>query len=303
MEDESYEPNVANGQGAILIEQSPAVAHYLDDSFTETRRLRHDGWDGQKMARFCEALAETGVVTEACVACGMSAKSAYALRHRDPLFAQAWEAALSMARARLADELLTRSLKGSAEQIMRDGMIVGERHHFDNRLAFAILRRLDRRAELGATFRTPPVGKYPAPLPAVSGEWQPLLDALSEARTEDVARLLAPARPKSKGNEGNDPPIDAFNAEVVDNPRLWLSWDTDEWRTDYPPPEDFDGYEESVWGDEDYCRALSENELAALIAAGIALPSDIPATLEEDEAERDAYFAGLSEQEPSSGDS
>ena len=67
-----------------------------------------------------------------------------------------------MARQRLADELLARSLKGSAEQLLRDGAIVGERHHFDNKLAFAILRRLDRQAELDATFRTPPAWEIPA---------------------------------------------------------------------------------------------------------------------------------------------
>ena len=158
MEDESKEPQTDIGQSNTLIEtpDSPALASDLEDSFFETRRLRHDGWDGQAMATFCRALAETGIVTEACRACGKSAQSAYALRQREPLFARAWESALSLARERLADDLLARSLKGSAEQIIRDGCIWGERHVYDSKLAFAILRRLDRRAELGATFRTPP---------------------------------------------------------------------------------------------------------------------------------------------------
>jgi len=38
----------------------PNEAPWLEFSFTETRRLRHDGWDGARMASFCAALAETG---------------------------------------------------------------------------------------------------------------------------------------------------------------------------------------------------------------------------------------------------
>lgn len=171
---------------------SPALAAHLDDSFTETRRLRKDGWDAPKMASFIGTLAETGVVTYACRACDMSAKSAYALRHRDPLFASAWEAALSMARERLADELLARSLKGSAEQLLKDGAIVAERHHFDNKLAFAILRRLDRRAELGTTFRTPPAAEIPGPPPAIAGEWQ-LVDAMADDRVRGCRTVADPS--------------------------------------------------------------------------------------------------------------
>jgi len=181
MESDSQEPEPALPQLCHDADSdSPAVATDLDDSFFETRRFREGGWDGPGKAMFIGTLAETGVVTFACRSCRMSAKSAYALRHRDPVFSKAWAAALDMARHRLADELLARSLKGSAEQLLRDGCIVGERHHYDNKLAFAILRRLDRQAELGATFRTPPALDIPAPAPAVSGQWQDLLDALGD---------------------------------------------------------------------------------------------------------------------------
>jgi hypothetical protein len=180
------------------VDHDLALATCLDDSLSETRRLREGGWDGRRTAIFIATLAETGVVRDACRECGMSAKSAYALRHRDPVFAQAWEAALDMARHRLADELLARSLKGSAEALLQSGAIVAERQHFDNKLAFSILRRLDRRAELGATFRTRPAWESPASAPAVSGEWQAMLDALSEDRRDDAERLLAP-----KDEQGN----------------------------------------------------------------------------------------------------
>lgn len=60
--------------------------------------------------------------------------------------------------------------------------------------------------------------------------------------------------------------IDGF-----DHPR---SWDSQEWRTDFPPRPGFDGHEEGDWEAEFYCRALSDDELAALVAAGIAEPPE-----------------------------
>ena len=41
---------------------------------------RHDGWTGEKMAIFCEALAETAVVAEACEIAHMGISGAYAAR-------------------------------------------------------------------------------------------------------------------------------------------------------------------------------------------------------------------------------
>ena len=46
--------------------------------------IRHDGWTGEKMAAFCETLAETAVVAEACDQAGMSPSGAYAARRRNP---------------------------------------------------------------------------------------------------------------------------------------------------------------------------------------------------------------------------
>lgn len=116
----------------------PAITSYA---------TRHDGWTGEKMATFCEALAETAVVAEACDAARMGISGAYAARRRNPIFAAAWDAALSIARERLADTLLARSMEGNIEQIYKDGELVGERHVLDNRLGLQILRRLDRLAE------------------------------------------------------------------------------------------------------------------------------------------------------------
>lgn len=109
--------------------------------------IRHDGWTGEAMAKFLETLAGTGIVIEACDAASKSSTAAYALRRREPLFAEAWETALGIARDRLADTLLARSIEGNVEQIIKDGEIVAEKHFIDNRLGLAVLKRLDQRAD------------------------------------------------------------------------------------------------------------------------------------------------------------
>ena len=135
------------------VEGLPTISSYA---------TRHDGWTGEKMAVFCETLAETAVVAEACDTARMGISGAYAARRRNPVFAAAWDAALTIARERLADTLLARSMEGNIEQIWRGGEIVGERHVLDNRLGLAILRRLDRLAETGLSLHTNP------PLPGES---------------------------------------------------------------------------------------------------------------------------------------
>jgi len=275
---------------------SPAVATDLDDSFLETHRLRKDGWDGAKMARFCGTLAETGVVTFACRAAGMSAQSAYALRHRNPVFDKAWLAATFIARERLADELLARSIKGGVEQLLKDGAIVAERHTFDNKLAFAILRRLDRRAELGAAFTTPARADIPAPAPAVNGQWQSLLDALSEGREGDARNLLQSPKVDS---EVDNPPTEGVEGDNMDeedlpDPRIWWESGRSAYRTNFPPPEGSDCHEHEQFGHRDYHRSLTDPETATMTARGDALAAKRRAA---DEAERDAFFASVGEAE------
>src|SRR4051812_20304294 len=150
--------------------------------------IRHDGWTGEKMATFCETLAETAVVAEACDAAGMGISGAYAARRRNPVFAAAWDAALGIARERLADTLLARSMEGNVEQIFRDGELVGERHFLDNRLGLQILRRLDRLAD--ATSVRPERSRATL-VPAQPIDWAFALEALRTGDDAGVARALA----------------------------------------------------------------------------------------------------------------
>src|SRR3954466_9684737 len=70
-------------------------------------------------ARFCEALAETGLVTTACRAVGKHRDTIYEHLRTDPLFAMACDASRFQARHRLADRLLEDSIHGSVDRFYR----------------------------------------------------------------------------------------------------------------------------------------------------------------------------------------
>lgn len=62
---------------------------------SRNRRPRRSGeWTSEHAVTFIVTLAATGSVTLAARRAGMSRKSAYALRTRDPAFAYAWAAAM-----------------------------------------------------------------------------------------------------------------------------------------------------------------------------------------------------------------
>jgi hypothetical protein len=267
-----------------------------DNAFSETRRLRHDGWTPEKKRRFLERFAECGIIVEACEAVGMSAKAVYNLRDRDSLFAAGLEAARVKARGPLADEVYSRARNGVVERIYKDGLIVAERHRYDNRLTMAVLARLDSRIDRAEE-------KGAAHL-AVAERWEEYLDALAEDRREDGLALLAPpAQPAPPGPAaglgGNAGDRELHELHPGEEPEIdedpHMIWEDEEgWWTDYPPPEGFDGEEVGSWGDHDYRRSLSPDEQAVVdsdIADEDAEEAESNAeALAVAEAQRDSYF-------------
>ena len=264
-----------------------------ETSFTETRRLRHDGWTPEKKRLFLERFAECGILVEACEAAGMSAKSVYNLRDRDPLFAAGLEAACVKARGPLADEVYSRARNGVVERIYKDGVVVAERHRYDNRLTMAVLARLDARID-----RAEEKG---APHLALVDRWEDYLDAVGEDRREDGLALLAPAPPTEGGpareeyagdRELHELHPDEEPEVVEDRHMIWEN--EDGWWTDYPPPQGFDGEEEGLYGDYDYRRKLSAAEQAVVDSDQAEEEAeeaeDKAAERARAEALRDSYF-------------
>jgi hypothetical protein len=279
----------------VLSPDEAASRRVLASNPTQTRRRRHDGWTPAKKRLFLERFAESGVILEACEAVGISARSAYNLRDRDPLFAAGWEAATVKARTPLADEAFARARNGVVERIYRDGVVVAERHRYDNRLTMAVLARLDARIDRAEERGSPHL--------ALVARWDDYLDALAEDRSEDAMALLAPSEPapaSASGENAGDRELhelhrlggeenaaDPAEEEEEEDPhRVWCDRN-DVWWTDYPPPEGYAGEARCHYGHSKYRRTLTEAEVEAVEATAEAEAAE---ELAAAAAQRDAWF-------------
>ena len=164
------------------------------DAPVESRRVRRARWDGftgPKQAIFLEQIGEGATVEQAAKAAGISPQAAYNLRNRRAgrAFDIAWEAANRRQRRPLADTLHDRSVAGQTETYRdKDDIIVGTRHHHDNRLAMAMLTRLDRKAEA--------YKEDERLITAVAEEFEELLDCIEAGGdAEDFILSCTPAAP------------------------------------------------------------------------------------------------------------
>lgn len=138
------------------------------------RRRRRDGLTPERQVVFLDALARCGVAADAARAAGVSRDAVYNLRNRAEgrAFSLGWDAAMLMSRGRVSDELHSRALNGVVEKIYRNGELWGERHRHDNRLAMAVLTRLDRQCD--------GLGEGAATARIVAGEWDQFLDIIED---------------------------------------------------------------------------------------------------------------------------
>jgi hypothetical protein len=230
----------------------------------------------------------------------MSARSAYNLHGRDPLFAAGWDAACVKARRPLADDIMSRSRNGVIERIYKDGVVVAERHRYDNRLTMAALTRLDARLDRAEKMGSPHL--------KLVANWEEYLDALGEDRRDESGALLAPPEPpqpahlaalrESAGYRELHELHPADEAEAdEDSHDVWEA--RGEWWTDYPPPAGFDGEEEGEYGDQGYRRTLTASEQAVIDAREARERAEALALAE---AQRDAFFAANDDVEEEESD-
>ena len=109
---------------------------------------------------FITTLAETGCISDACAAAGITPKSAYRLRAhpKAAAFVEAWDRALLAATGRLASIAFDRAIKGSTREYWKDGECVAEVRTPSDRLLMFLLGKLDARrfgAFAGMTVASP----------------------------------------------------------------------------------------------------------------------------------------------------
>ena len=266
-----------------------------------------DGWTPFARRLFLEVLAETGRVSRACEYAQLTPQSAYALRARDPLFAASWDAACELARMPLADALYERALDGVTETITKDGEVVAGRHRHDSRLSIAVLHRLDKRCD-----RALETGANHLPILRRWDEWLTLVGRGEEQAAQNLLKtpLLDSAQhhqlhqlPQSGNPTGvnfEEDEEEAGDAEESPNERCWTDDRTGEkvWMTNFPPPAGFDGWEKCKFGEWGYERECTPVEAVILQAAAAAAESERRA---QQEAQRDAWFAMLSDENPEPG--
>jgi hypothetical protein len=109
------------------------------------RRPRLDGWTEEKMRRFIEALADTGQVSLAAKAVGMSRESAYKLKRapHGAAFARAWDAARHHAGGFLEDVAFERAIEGVEHNVYNEyGEVIATKRVVSDRLLMFLLRHL-----------------------------------------------------------------------------------------------------------------------------------------------------------------
>ena len=243
-------------------------------------------WSPANQRGFIETLATTGNITAAASAVGMSTQAAYAFcaRAGGAAFRLGWDAAVLLARRRVEGELLERALEGQEEFYERDadsGRVKRTRVH--NGLSMAMLARLDRMA----LYRND-VPAETAMARIVSQDFDAFLDLIEadgggaaamlfvqardgglyslagrtvdviEDENEDFANHCQLEQDSADFGDAEDTEIDLVETAAAMS--VWFCDEVCEWRTDFPPPLDYDGEEHGRFGDWDYERSLTDEE-------------------------------------------
>jgi hypothetical protein len=163
-------------------------------------RARHDGWTAERQRTFLAALAETGCISEACLAAGITARSAYRLRAhpQGERFAQGWDQALRYATSKLLTLAYERAVRGSVREMWRDGRLIAEARQPSDKLLMYLLSNL-------APWNAEPTTRW-ARLDATAGQGAAALAPLLETLTDNAE---VAADELSAIDFGGNPPVRA----------------------------------------------------------------------------------------------
>ena len=118
-------------------------------------RERHDGLSEERKQLFLTALRTGESVLDACALVGVSNRTVYNHRKRDPDFAEAWRLAAKMYRLPLEIAAFQRGVEGIEEPVYHHGRLIGTRRRYSDALLKMLLagekpRKYGRRAGLVA---------------------------------------------------------------------------------------------------------------------------------------------------------
>ncbi len=187
--DAAFDPSVAPVGPLILGDSADPAADNTSVALPESelydpdeyrwvpvrRRPRVDGWTEEKQRRFIETLADTGLVSHAAKAVGMSRESANRLR-RSPhgaAFARAWDAARLHAGSALEDIAFERAIEGVEQNVYNEyGSVVCTKRVVNDRMLTFLLSHLmpDRYGKVVRAAADQESGPTDAPSPPVALE-------------------------------------------------------------------------------------------------------------------------------------
>lgn len=123
------------------------------------RRIRSYGWTLPRQRLFIQMLARTG-------------SAAHRLRNHPDFrnFRHAWQAALSTCPMTLREIAFDRAINGTREKVIENGVVVGYRAVFNDRLLMFMLRRYDR--ELAQPPHQRMIDSFAALVEADVPEWE-----------------------------------------------------------------------------------------------------------------------------------
>lgn len=203
----------------------------------EPVQLRHrtGGLSPEKQREFVEALADTGICREAAARIGVSEQAIARVRRRSDAadFDRACEAAHLFGARRLRSIAFERAIEGTLKGRYYHGELIGQERVHDNRLLVYLLGKTEHLLE------------PPEQMRSICADWERHMEALE--------RGLPP--PSADGPD---------DLEDIGDRLVWRDEDG-AWRTCFPPPEGFEGFEDGVYdGESWYCRSLSAEEQSVI---------------------------------------
>ncbi|WP_288410731.1 hypothetical protein [uncultured Sphingomonas sp.] len=196
-------------------------------------RLRHDGWTPQRRRAFLRALGETGCVRDACARARISNTSAYRMRKRCPVFAKAWDRALTKVAPTIEQAAFERAVNGWEEPVWHGGKLVGYRRRFSDGLLRLLLTRGTQRGAVPEAEADPfprSKGWDRATQAETDAQLLANLKAFRRRLEAEKAQKALPApgtaatTPPTEQGEGDADDADRGTAGAVrdgDGPRIW----------------------------------------------------------------------------------